>query len=81
MTQLALEKISTGIEKIVGAENYSKAKYILHSYAEDASPFPSNPPEFVVLPQNTNEISQLIQFTNPGWRGKPNYPHFSSHQT
>ncbi len=62
MTQLALEKISTGIEKIVGPENYSKAKYILHSYAEDASPFPGNPPDFVVLPQNADEISQLIQF-------------------
>ena len=44
MTELAFEKISQEIGKIVGAENYSTAQFILYSYAEDASPFQGNPP-------------------------------------
>ncbi|NVM53652.1 MAG: FAD-binding oxidoreductase [Candidatus Helarchaeota archaeon] len=62
MTQLEFEKISTGIAKIVGSENLSTAQHILHSYAEDASPFEGNPPDIVVRPQNASEISQIVKF-------------------
>ncbi|MFX1297677.1 MAG: FAD-binding oxidoreductase [Promethearchaeota archaeon] len=62
MTQLAFEKITEGIGKIVGAENYSTAPYILHSYAEDASPFEGNPPFIIVRPQTSAEVSQIVQF-------------------
>ncbi len=62
MTELAFEKISMEIDNIVGAGNFSAAPHILQSYAEDASPFKGNPPYIVVRPQNTAEISQLVQF-------------------
>jgi len=61
MTELTFEKLSTEIGKIVGSDNYSKAKYILHSYAEDASPFEGNPPDLVVRPQSAAEVSQIVQ--------------------
>ncbi len=62
MTQLAFEKISAGISNIVGSENCSTASFILHSYAEDASPFEGNPPYLIVRPYSTAEISQIVQF-------------------
>lgn len=62
MTELAYEQISTAIGKIVGSENYSNTQLILHSYAEDASPFEGNPPYLVVRPQTTTEVSQLVKF-------------------
>jgi FAD/FMN-containing dehydrogenase len=62
MTQLAFEKISAEIGKIVGTENYSTAQYILHSYAEDASPFAGKPPDVVVRPQNTAEVASIVKF-------------------
>ena len=62
MTQMAFEKISEGISNIVGSDNCSTAQFILHSYAEDASPFEGNPPLIIVRPQNAAEISQIVQF-------------------
>jgi FAD/FMN-containing dehydrogenase len=62
MTQLAFEKISAGIGKIVGSENYSAAQFILHSYAEDASPFEGNPPYLIVRPKDAAEVSQIVLF-------------------
>ncbi|MHA1278912.1 MAG: FAD-binding oxidoreductase [Candidatus Helarchaeota archaeon] len=62
MTQLAFEKISAEIGKIVGMGNFSTAQYILHSYAEDASPFEGNPPYIIVRPQTTGEVVQIVQF-------------------
>ena len=62
MTQLTFEKITMGIEKIVGSENYSIAQHILYSYAEDASPFEGNPPNLVARPHSTSEVSQIVQF-------------------
>ncbi len=64
MTELAFEKISSEIGKIVGTDNYSTTKYILHSYAEDASPFEGNPPFLVVRPQSAEEISQIVKFAS-----------------
>ncbi|MHA1264982.1 MAG: FAD-binding oxidoreductase [Candidatus Helarchaeota archaeon] len=62
MTELAFKKLTTEIGKIVGPENYSKASYILHSYAEDASPFEGTPPYLVVRPQTTEEVSKIVKF-------------------
>lgn len=62
MTQMAFEKISSEIEKIVGPENLTSKRHILYSYAEDASPFEGMPPDLVIRPKTTQEISQIIQF-------------------
>jgi FAD/FMN-containing dehydrogenase len=62
MDQVAFEKISMEIAKIVGSENYSTAPHILYSYTEDASPFEGVPPLIVIRPKDNSEISKIIKF-------------------
>ncbi|HUX98355.1 MAG TPA: FAD-binding oxidoreductase [Candidatus Deferrimicrobium sp.] len=62
MTQVAIEKLSTEIAKIVGSENYSTSQLILYSYTEDASPFEGVSPLVVIRPQDSSEIAKIIQF-------------------
>jgi len=54
------EDLELELAKIVGKKNVSSEEFILISYAEDASPYKGTPPQVVVRPQSTKEVSEIM---------------------
>lgn len=68
MTELKLnEKLFSKLEKIVGNEFISNDPAILVVHSRDQSPFANlkpQPPEFVILPENTHQIQEVLKIAN-----------------
>ena len=56
------KELGSELASIVGPENVSSDQFILISYSEDASPFEGNPPQIVVRPETTEQISKIMKF-------------------
>ncbi len=56
--------ILSELERIVGKENLSLAPETLIEYGHDETEDLSFPPELVVLPENSEQISEILKFAN-----------------
>jgi FAD/FMN-containing dehydrogenase len=58
------EKVVAELEKIVGAEHVSTARADLYIYSQDMTEHEPSWPDFVVMPDNVEEVQEVLRLAN-----------------